>query len=778
MKKTYKNTPISILLICVLCTLIPTGCNTDKASTAIIPLPVDQVIKDGYFTISDKTKIYYSDTALNFAASHAANLWEHYLGFAVQTSLNKEPSIEQGIVLKLTDSDSLGEEGYRINIGEHNIEISAKEPAGIFYGAQTIFQLLETSKKEKLQCIEIYDYPRFGYRGMHLDVSRHFMPESFIYKTLDNMALHKLNRFHWHLVDDQGWRIEIKQYPKLTDIGAWRVDMTERHWNDRPLTTDRTHANYGGFYTQEQIKRIVAYAAQRNITIMPEIEMPAHAMAVLAAYPELSCTGENLGVPPGGVWPITHIFCAGQEETFTFIENILTEVIDLFPSKHIHIGGDEANKTNWEKCPRCQKRIKKEGLKDENELQSYFIRRIEKFLNQHNRILVGWDEILEGGLAPNAVVMSWRGEKGGIEAAKHGNQAIMSPGSHCYFDHYQGDAEVEPLAFGGFTPLKKVYEYEPIPAKLNTEQAKLILGAQANHWTEYMPNEQQVEYMAFPRLAALSEVLWSPKDTKNWTDFSQRMIAQYKRYEKLKINYSKSAFQIKITPEFDSLKNALKLTLENDTHKPEIRYTLNGTEPTQYSDLYKEPIYITRSVTIKAAVFNDKNLRSGHIRTAQYNLHKAFGANVTLTYPTHKRYNGKSNHTLVDGVIGSIDHGDGKWKGFLKNDMIATIDLGKPVSFQSISVNTLQNVTSWIFFPSEAIFEVSTNNKDFEVIGATESPYPLTQGGKILYNFTCSNKTTNKQYIRVTLKNPGLCPEGHAGEGNPAFIFAGEIMIE
>jgi len=579
------------------------------------------------------------------------------------------------------------------------------------------------------------------------------------------------------LVDDQGWRLEIKKYPKLTEIGAWRANLSERHWNDRPLeAANGKPATYGGYYTQDEVKAVVAYAAERNITVMPEIEMPAHVMSALAAYPELSCTGENLGVPPGGVWPITHIYCAGNDETFKFIEDVLIEVMELFPSEFIHIGGDEAFKSEWEKCPKCQKRIKDEGLKDEIELQSYFIKRIEKFLNEHDRTLVGWDEILEGGLAPNAVVMSWRGEEGGIEAARMGNRAIMTPVSHCYFDYYQGDPALEPLAFGGLTTLKKVYGYEPIPVELSPDEGKLILGAQANLWSEYLPTPQQVEYMAFPRLTALAEVLWSPKDKRNWNGFMERMVHQHQRYQNSEINYSLSAYQVNITQNLDTTKNAIEVTLSSDVIYPTIRYTLDGSDPNSTSKIYKNPILINSSTTLKSGVFDDDHIL-GKIRTNHYNIHKAFTKNVELKYPNSTRFEGGGKYSLVNGIMGSNSFSDGNWKGFLGKDMVATIDLGESKKIERIAVDALQDVASWIFFPTMAIFEISLDGEHYEPIHEVDNRDIQNQGGKLttVFETWISAKT---RYVRVTLKNIGECPKGHSGEGKPAFMFVSEIVVE
>jgi hexosaminidase len=450
---------------------------------------------------------------------------------------------EQGkatpIIFKTVSDTSLRAEGYRLSIKDDGLQIQAQGGAGLFYGMQTLTQLISAYGKE-LPVTEIVDYPRFSYRGLHLDVGRHMFPAPFIKKYIDLLAHHKYNRFHWHLTEDQGWRIEIRKYPKLQEIGAYRKETVIGHASTatRGNKTDFDGKRYGGFYTQDEIRDIVKYAEARFVTIVPEIEMPGHALAALSAYPELGCTGGPYEAAT--TWGVfDDVFCGGKEETFQFLEGVLDEVIELFPGKYIHIGGDECPKTRWKTCPHCQKRIKAEGLKDEHGLQSYFIQRMEKYLNSKGKQIIGWDEILEGGLAPNATVMSWRGEEGGVAAAKENHDVIMTPGNWCYFDHYQDTAKSEPLAIGNLTTVSEVYSYEPIPPQLNKEESKHILGAQANVWTEYIPNSEQVEYMVYPRASAMSEVLWSPKSARNYDNFLRRMNDHFKRLEEWKVNYAR-----------------------------------------------------------------------------------------------------------------------------------------------------------------------------------------------------------------------------------------------
>ena len=489
-------------------------------------------------------------------------------------------------------------EGYQLRIYADRIIIAAESEAGVFYGLQTLAQILPVDWENKVQIpvCQIDDNPRFPYRGMHLDVCRHFYSVDFVKKYIDLMARYKLNTFHWHLTEDQGWRIEIKKYPKLTEVGAWRMQLD---------TATNDSIRYGGFYTQEQIKDVVAYAAKRFITIIPEIELPGHARAALAAYPQFSCSGEQL--PVANTWGVfEHVYCAGNDSTFRFLEDILDEVIELFPSKYIHIGGDECPKEAWKTCSKCQARIKSEGLKNEHELQSYFIRRIEKYLISKDRKIIGWDEILEGGLAPDATVMSWRGIEGGIAAAKQHHDVIMTPGTHCYFDHYQANPKYEPHAIGGYTTVQKVYSYEPIPEGLTPEQAKYIMGAQANMWTEYIPSEHHLEYMLLPRMLALAEVDWSLVKRKNWDDFNRRLQTQFLRFDREGTNYCPGDYSV----HFEMIANPnggdSLLKMESEIYQAAIHYSLdNRTEPRDLSPQYTEPIPFAPGDSIKASVFEN-----------------------------------------------------------------------------------------------------------------------------------------------------------------------------
>ncbi|GGK34135.1 hypothetical protein GCM10007962_30710 [Yeosuana aromativorans] len=546
--------------------------NTEE-NYLIIPKPLKMEPLKGKFLVDKKTKVI-GDPSLANEGGFLSGILSAATGYPISFS----SEVTQGnIVLKLDDTIK-NDEGYVLQVAYDKITISGKSATGIFYGIETLRQLMParieardgTLKELTIPAVNITDNPRFVYRGMHLDVGRHFFPVSFIKKYIDLIAMHKMNTFHWHLTEDQGWRIEIKKYPRLTEIGSKRYGTIVGHYPG----TANDQKEYGGFYTQEEVKGVVAYAAARHVTIIPEIELPGHSSAAIAAYPSLSCFPNGptvvtkdmmsdkgrelqaLGTPKivQETWGVFNdVFCAGKESTFIFLQDVLDEVIPLFPSKYIHIGGDECPKENWRRCPNCQARIKKEGLHNEHELQSYFVKRIEKYLNSKGKQIIGWDEILEGGLAPNATVMSWRGTKGGLEAAKQHHDVVMTPGHSCYFDHYQAkNKENEPLAIGGKTTVADVYAYDPTPEELTADEQKFILGAQGNVWTEYMATTDYVEYMILPRMSALSEVVWSSTANRNYDDFNTRLQALTKRFDALGLNYAKHTFQK------DNLKNVVQ----------------------------------------------------------------------------------------------------------------------------------------------------------------------------------------------------------------------------
>src|SRR5690242_63508 len=519
---------------------------SSQSSLNIIPEPVKVEVKDGSFTITPSTKIIAEASGVSNSINFLNDYLKKFYGFELKTS--KDKSATNVIELNFDRLDNSNPGGYEMNVDKNKIYIGGDNEQGVFYGIQTLIQLLPAEKSNSLniqQC-NIIDSPRFAYRGLHLDCGRHFFPVDFIKEYIDFIAMHKMNTFHWHLTEDQGWRIEIKKYPKLTQIGSCRNGTIIGH---HPGTGNDNKKDCG-YYTQDQIKDVVKYAADRYITIIPEIEMPGHASAAIGAYPQLSCfpnentpiakhvvwSGDSTGKQVQQSWGVyPDVFCP-SDYTFKFLEDVLDEVMQLFPSKYIHIGGDECPKDYWKRSDFCQQLIKDSGLKNEEGLQSYFIGKIERYLNSKGHSIIGWDEILEGGVAPNATVMSWRGEKGGIEAAKEHHNVIMTPTTYVYFDYSQQKVP-DSLVIGGYLPVETVYKYEPLPAQLSADEQKYILGGQANVWTEYMSNPAKVEYMIFPRLDALSEVLWSPKDERNWDDFKNRLQTQFKRYDLWNVSY-------------------------------------------------------------------------------------------------------------------------------------------------------------------------------------------------------------------------------------------------
>ncbi|MFZ4549343.1 MAG: beta-N-acetylhexosaminidase, partial [Bacteroidales bacterium] len=645
----------------------------------IVPIPTKVTLGEGVFILQKDTRILIDENnnELNELAQLLATKFEFSAGFPVKVGMYKPGSkLKNVIVLTLENPDvNLGKEGYTLDVSRKDVFIRSLSANGIFYGVQSLLQLLPADfniqeamqQSYTIQSVSIKDMPRFAYRGLHLDVGRHLFPVAFIKKYIDIMAMYKLNTFHWHLTEDQGWRIEIKKYPRLTSIGSTRKGT------QIGKTDEVDSIPYSGFYTQEEAREIVAYAASKFITVIPEIEMPGHSVAALAAYPNLACTAGPFEVRTK--WGVSDdICCAGNDSVFTFFQDVLTEIMDIFPSSYIHIGGDEAPKIRWEKCPKCQVRIKKEGLSNEAELQSYFIKRIEKFLISKNRHLIGWDEILEGGLAPEATVMAWRGIQAGIDAATQGHDAIMTPVDYCYFDYYQGDPATEPDANGAKLTLKTVYSYNPIPPVLSAEQAKHILGVQGNVWTEFIKTPDAVEYKAFPRAIALAEVAWSQQENRNWDDFLKRMDYQFHRLDLAGIKYSKGSFNVDITTV--RYENRNQVVLSSETKDMEIHYSLDGSDPLPTSVLYDKPFDLSKSVIVKAALFKNGKI-AGNVNQREISVTKASGKPVTILKPYSFKYPGTGDQSMTDGLSGTNSYKSG-WQGYEGCDMEFLVDLLKP----------------------------------------------------------------------------------------------------
>ncbi|HMQ77036.1 MAG TPA: family 20 glycosylhydrolase [Flavobacteriales bacterium] len=657
-------------------------------------------------------------------------------------------------------------EWHLVQVAGGGITVTAPSEEGLYRGSRTLIQLLEQGRETgTLPSLTVTDHPRFPWRGMHLDPCRHFWSVDFTKTYIDLLARYKMNRFHWHLTDDQGWRIEIKKYPKLTGVGAWRNGSQVGPYSRR----EHDSIPYGGFYTQEQIREVVAYAAARHITVVPEIEMPGHAMAALAAYPRLGCTGGPYEVQKG--WGVFEdVFCAGNDSVFTVLEDVLTEVMDLFPSATIHIGGDECPKERWKACTKCRSRMKAEGLKDEHELQSYFIQRIERFVNAKGRTIIGWDEILEGGLAPNAAVMSWRGTEGGMAAARSGHYAVMSPGSHCYFDHYQGDPANEPLAIGGYTPLQKVYSYEPIPAELKPEEAKYILGAQGNVWTEYILTPEHVEYMAVPRMLALAEVLWTPKEKRDEGDFIRRLENEFPKLEAMTVNVSKSLYQVSIRPKQGpkpgSIAVGMTLATGGSFSMTELRPPYD--ETTAQLGIYTGPVIIDSDRELHGWL--QREGLTGPISKRRFLFNKATARPITLSVPPHERYNEGGAFTLVDGITAQEKRVNTEWLGW-REGVTITVDLGSEQDVREVGIGALNETHSWIHLPERVDFSVSTDGKTYLQVGSAEVKAGV---GRNLFSL---GKVGKARYVRFTVKHRGKIPEGFPGAGNPAWMFLDEIEV-
>ncbi|HRG59331.1 MAG TPA: beta-N-acetylhexosaminidase [Bacteroidia bacterium] len=738
------------------------------AQIQLIPYPVNVELMHGSFKLDKNTNVVLVDDVLkiNQIEIELFNAWllQHY-GYKLN-QINTLKDIQNCIQIRSENKES---SKYELNIQGNKIAIKASGE-GLKNAFETLKQLMfhnANANQFDIQSCFIIDSARFQWRGMHLDVCRHFFDKAFIKKYIDYISMHKMNVFHWHLTDDQGWRIEIKKYPKLTEIGSKRKGSMIGHYNQHQFDT----IAYGGYYTQEDIKEIVAYAKLKHVTIVPEIEMPGHAVAALAAYPQFACNKGPFNVEKQ--WGVFEdVFCP-KPETFDFLEDVLSEVISLFPSEYIHVGGDECPKERWKKCANCQALIKSENLKDEHELQSYFIQRIEKFLNKHNKKLIGWDEILEGGLAPNAAVMSWRGIEGGIAAAKQKHAVVMTPGSHCYFDHYQGHSSIEPLAIGGFTPLEKVYEYDPIPSVLNQNEIKYILGAQANVWTEYITSAKAVEYAAIPRMAALAEVLWTPLENKSLKRFLNSVQKHLNYLDLYNTNYSSSIFNINYEIKQDSLSKQFYLNLMNVLFKNNALNTTDSiviwNENNQTVN-YTKPILLNQSFNGKAQFKRDKLLLGKAIPIA-FNYHKAVGKEITFKEPPSIYYN-KGN--VTDGQIAHFPRINNEWLAWSGQNMEALIDLKSELYFEQVNIGFLKNESDWIYLPSDVEIHSSTDQIHFVKIDAKATI--IENNGR--FNYSYELKKLNARYLKIVAKCAPKIEEGRPGTGENAWLFIDEIEIK
>ena len=771
------------LLLTLAAGIVLCSCGSHDPQIAIVPYPNHLETGRGTYRVTDRPVTCDSRTderTQRAVVGFAARLATVTGGTNPVTVADEVPA--SGI--RFVTDESLPAEGYELNVDGEGIEVRASQFPGFLYALQSLEQLLPAAvygtepapdAAWEVPCVKIADAPRFAYRGMHLDVARHFFSVDEVKRYIDVMDIHKLNTLHWHLTDDQGWRIEIKRYPELTAVGSIRkATVVRKEWG----TYDGTP--YGGFYTQDEIRDVVKYAADRGVTVIPEIDLPGHMLAALTAYPELGCTGGPYEV--WGRWGVADdVLCPGREKTFEFLEGVLTEVMELFPSEYIHIGGDECPKVRWEKCPRCQAKIRQLGLKDDGEhtaehyLQSYVTDRIGKFLAQHGRRIIGWDEILEGRAPSDAVVMSWRGSEGGIAAAKLGHDVIMTPNSHFYFDYYQSlDTDAEPFGIGGYIPMEQVYSYDPAFPELTPEQQKHILGVQANLWTEYVLSDEHLEYMLLPRLAALSEVQWCLSETKDWNRFigSFRMD---KIYSQLGYEFAKHIFGVTASYAVDPEKGGVVMTLTTQGGAP-IRYTLDGSDPTASSPLYKAPVTIGESCTFKAAA-----LREGMqtpVYTRKFDFNKATGRRIALNAAPTLKYTYGGASLLVDGYRGGPVYSNGAWIGFLNEPLDVTIDMQGAKPYSAVTVESLVEKGEWVFPPSSVGVYLSDDGREFTEAALMSVPQETAGSPDGVKPFKVLFPETSARYLRVVARTVDPIPAWHGAAGQKAHMFVDEIIVE
>ncbi len=761
------------------------SCNTEKkeACYQVVPLPQElNLTQEAPFTLTSRTSILYPEG--NDLLKRNAEFLSEYIsqstGYTLPVKSFKEGETAKRAIVLTLDPQMTEAEGYRISTSAEGISISGQTANGVFYGIQTLRKSIPAQAQGAdilLPAGEIKDAPRFAYRGMMLDVGRHFFPVEFVKEYIDLLALHNMNTLHWHLTEDQGWRIEIKKYPKLTEIGSIRSCTVIGH-----NSGEYDNTPYGGFFTQEEAREIVRYAQERYITVIPEVDLPGHMLAALASYPELGCTGGPYEVATQ--WGVfDDVLCIGNEKTLQFLEDVMAEIIDIFPSKYIHIGGDEAPRTRWKTCPKCQALIRAKGLKADKEhtaedrLQSYCMTHIEQFLNSKGRQIIGWDEILEGDVAPNATVMSWRGSAGGIKAAQMGHDVIMTPNDFCYFDYFQSDDRAnEPYdAIGGYVPLEKVYSLEPT-AGLDEGQKKHIIGAQANLWTEYITSEAQVEYMVLPRMAALAEVQWTQPEKKDYKKFASRLIRFMELYQRDGLTYAQHVLDVKAEFTPDTARKAIIVTL-GTADDATIRYTLDGSTPTASSQAYSEPVALTQSSEFKAVAIRPTGSSKATGKTITF--HKASLCPIQLTgVQPAPRYAFAGAVTLVDGMKGNDNYASGAWLGFYGGDVTAVIDLGETTSIQRVSTEALADLGNWIMGCTGIAVATSTDGKTFNQIAGKEFPAETVLSKRAVENYAVTFDATEARYVKVTVKPTPALPQGHAGEGKIPFLFIDEIAVE
>ena len=775
---------ISFNLMGVLCILFSTcfyACSEKRTLNSdyeIIPKPLDVNCKgDASFLLKDGVAVIYPENnqKMQDNAEFLVDYVERQTG--VKLTSHAGMPVDGAICLTLDLSDD-NAEAYKLIVNDKRVCISGASEAGVFYGIQTLRKSLPVAQdiNVNLSAVEIYDKPRFAYRGAMLDVARHFYTVDEVKTFIDMLALHNINRFHWHLTDDQGWRIEIKKYPKLMSVASERKETVVGRWysgiyDGKP---------YGGYYTQDELRDVIDYAAKRHITIIPEVDLPGHMQAALTAYPELGCTGGPYEVRT--IWGVSQdVLCVGNDFTLQFVKDVLSEVADIFPSEYIHIGGDECPKVRWEKCPKCQERIKSLGLKSdakhtkEQRLQSYMIQEAAKYLKEKGKRIIGWTEILEGGLVPDATLMSWIGESGGIEAAHQHHDVIMTPNTYLYFDYYQSKkVEDEPLAIGGYLPIEKTYNYEPMPKELTKEEQQYIKGVQANLWTEYIPVFSQVQYMVLPRLGAAAEVQWTDPSKKDYKDFLRRVPHLVAVYDCYGWNYATHVYDVNVDMKADTVNHVLDVQLSTMADDP-IYYTLDGQDPTEKSLKYTKPFTIDQSVVLKTMAVHPDRTSKISVDTIRFN--KATLKPVVLLQPNESRFSPDGPVVLVDGRNGNHSFDTGAWLAVAGNDLEAVINMQAETILSSASVHVYVRKDAWLFDARGFSVSVSSDNKNYKEVASQEYKQMQESDSDGIIEHELSFDPCKATYVKIKVISEKSMPDWHWDAGKAPFLLVDEIIL-
>ena len=775
---------ISFNLMGVLCILFSTcfyACSEKRTLNSdyeIIPKPLDVNCKgDASFLLKDGVAVIYPENnrKMQDNAEFLVDYVERQTG--VKLTSHAGMPVDGAICLTLDLSDD-NAEAYKLIVNDKRVCISGASEAGVFYGIQTLRKSLPVAQdiNVNLSAVEIYDKPRFAYRGAMLDVARHFYTVDEVKTFIDMLALHNINRFHWHLTDDQGWRIEIKKYPKLMSVASERKETVVGRWysgiyDGKP---------YGGYYTQDELRDVIDYAAKRHITIIPEVDLPGHMQAALTAYPELGCTGGPYEVRT--IWGVSQdVLCVGNDFTLQFVKDVLSEVADIFPSEYIHIGGDECPKVRWEKCPKCQERIKSLGLKSdakhtkEQRLQSYMIQEAAKYLKEKGKRIIGWTEILEGGLVPDATLMSWIGESGGIEAAHQHHDVIMTPNTYLYFDYYQSKkVEDEPLAIGGYLPIEKTYNYEPMPKELTKEEQQYIKGVQANLWTEYIPVFSQVQYMVLPRLGAAAEVQWTDPSKKDYKDFLRRVPHLVAVYDCYGWNCAPHVYDVNVDMKADTVNHVLNVQLSTMADDP-IYYTLDGQDPTEKSLKYTKPFTIDQSVVLKTMAVHPDRTSKISVDTIRFN--KATLKPVVLLQPNESRFSPDGPVVLVDGRNGNHSFDTGAWLAVAGNDLEAVINMQAETILSSASVHVYVRKDAWLFDARGFSVSVSSDNKNYKEVASQEYKQMQESDSDGIIEHELSFDPCKATYVKIKVISEKSMPDWHWDAGKAPFLLVDEIIL-